>query len=201
MGAGVLCRLVPLRDDRHEGAFGTSQLSASVPGSGRRDSQHDAALSLSHRSEPSRYVLGGKYPVVPCFLLQPLTSLSAGCLFPVPLLCGFAVTPLPFRDSLTPYTVSRVLRLPPSLPPHPPPGQLYFCEPTVDAREAMCAQVQAATGAVLVPPYNHGPVIAGQGTIGLEFLEQVGAWAQGVVARCLGRASRTSVCERDIPVG
>lgn len=52
-------------------------------------------------------------------------------------------------------------------------GELYFCEPTVDAREAMCAQVQAATGAVLVPPYNHGPVIAGQGTIGLEFLEQV----------------------------
>ncbi|KAG2439507.1 hypothetical protein HXX76_004861 [Chlamydomonas incerta] len=52
-------------------------------------------------------------------------------------------------------------------------GTLYFCEPTVDAREAKCAEVAAATGATLVPPYNYGPVIAGQGTIGLEFLDQV----------------------------
>lgn len=78
------------------------------------------------------------------------------------------------------------------------PGELYFCEPTVDAREAMCAQVQAATGAVLVPPYNHGPVIAGQGTIGLEFLEQVGAWVQGAVTLYLLRVSRTQVCKRAI---
>ncbi|PNW82207.1 hypothetical protein CHLRE_06g278101v5 [Chlamydomonas reinhardtii] len=52
-------------------------------------------------------------------------------------------------------------------------GTLYFCEPTVDAREAKCAEVAATTGATLVPPYNYGPVIAGQGTIALEFLEQV----------------------------
>ncbi|KXZ52331.1 hypothetical protein GPECTOR_10g963 [Gonium pectorale] len=52
-------------------------------------------------------------------------------------------------------------------------GQLHFCEPTMEAREALCAQLQSSTGAVLVPPYNYGPVIAGQGTIALEFLEQV----------------------------
>ncbi|PSC71128.1 serine racemase [Micractinium conductrix] len=47
------------------------------------------------------------------------------------------------------------------------------CEATIDAREAACAQVQAASGAAFVPPYNHRDVIAGQGTIALEFLQQV----------------------------
>lgn len=54
------------------------------------------------------------------------------------------------------------------------------CEATIDAREAACAQVQAASGAAFVPPYNHRDVIAGQGTIALEFLQQVRAdlWLQ-----------------------
>jgi serine racemase len=53
-------------------------------------------------------------------------------------------------------------------------GKVTKCEPTIDAREAMCAEVQRETGATLIPPYNHPDVIAGQGTIALEFLEQVG---------------------------
>ncbi|KAI8469135.1 MAG: serine/threonine dehydratase [Monoraphidium minutum] len=52
-------------------------------------------------------------------------------------------------------------------------GNLVFCEPTMDAREAACRRIIAETGATLVPPYDYGPVIAGQGTIGLEFLQQV----------------------------
>lgn len=52
-------------------------------------------------------------------------------------------------------------------------GKLILCEPTVDAREAACAKVQAATGAAFIPPYNHPNVICGQGTIGIEFLDQV----------------------------
>jgi threonine dehydratase len=44
----------------------------------------------------------------------------------------------------------------------------------MDAREAMCQQVLEATGAHLIPPYNHPHVIAGQGTICKELLEQVG---------------------------
>lgn len=52
-------------------------------------------------------------------------------------------------------------------------GQVIFCEPTMDAREATCAAKQAETGATFVPPYNHGAVMSGQGTIGLEFLQQV----------------------------
>ena len=33
--------------------------------------------------------------------------------------------------------------------------------------------MQEHTGAFLIPPYNFGPVIAGQGTMALELLEQV----------------------------
>jgi threonine dehydratase len=50
-------------------------------------------------------------------------------------------------------------------------GAIRFCEPTVAAREATCAAVQAETGAVLVHPYNDWQVIAGQGTAALELLE------------------------------
>lgn len=49
----------------------------------------------------------------------------------------------------------------------------YECGPTAAEREAACADVAARTGATLVPPYNHPDVIAGQGTIMLDVLEQV----------------------------
>lgn len=51
-------------------------------------------------------------------------------------------------------------------------GIVYPCEPTVADREATADRVRAETGATLIPPYNHPDVIAGQGTIALEFLEQ-----------------------------
>lgn len=41
------------------------------------------------------------------------------------------------------------------------------------AREATAAKVAAETGAMFIPPYDYGPVMAGQGTIGLELLQQV----------------------------
>ena len=47
---------------------------------------------------------------------------------------------------------------------------LHHCEPTIAAREAACAQVQADTGAELVHPYTDPRVIAGQGTAALELL-------------------------------
>jgi threonine dehydratase/serine racemase len=51
-------------------------------------------------------------------------------------------------------------------------ARVILCEPTLAARETTTAQVQAETGAVLIPPYNHPDVMAGQGTIALELLEQ-----------------------------
>ncbi|WP_202842628.1 pyridoxal-phosphate dependent enzyme [Luteimonas saliphila] len=47
---------------------------------------------------------------------------------------------------------------------------LHRCEATIAAREAVCAQVQQASGALLVHPYTHPRVIAGQGTAALELL-------------------------------
>lgn len=52
---------------------------------------------------------------------------------------------------------------------------LHRCAPTQAAREAMCAQVQRETGATLVHPYADPRVMAGQGTIALELLQQVPA--------------------------
>jgi hypothetical protein len=52
-------------------------------------------------------------------------------------------------------------------------GRITRCAATVSDREATCARLQRETGATLIPPYDHPDVIAGQGTIGVEFLEQV----------------------------
>jgi threonine dehydratase len=51
-------------------------------------------------------------------------------------------------------------------------GHVIECEPTLAAREKTAAAVLAETGATMVPPYNHPDVIAGQGTVALELLEQ-----------------------------
>ncbi|HEV7412232.1 MAG TPA: pyridoxal-phosphate dependent enzyme [Casimicrobiaceae bacterium] len=48
-----------------------------------------------------------------------------------------------------------------------------FCAPTLEARDATCAAVQAETGALLVHPYDDWRVIAGQGTAALELLEEI----------------------------
>ena len=47
---------------------------------------------------------------------------------------------------------------------------LHRCAPTIAAREATCAQVQADTGGTIVHPYTDPRVIAGQGTAALELL-------------------------------
>src|ERR1019366_5159504 len=52
-------------------------------------------------------------------------------------------------------------------------GQVTLCAPTLAAREAAAAQIVADTGAVFIHPYDDPDVIAGQGTIALELLEQV----------------------------
>ena len=51
---------------------------------------------------------------------------------------------------------------------------LHRCAPTMAAREAMAAQVQADTGARLVHPFQDPHVIAGQGTAALELLAEAG---------------------------
>lgn len=52
-------------------------------------------------------------------------------------------------------------------------GQITFCEPTLEAREATLGQIVEETGSAVVHPYNDERVIAGQGTATLELLEEV----------------------------
>src|SRR5215469_4972352 len=52
-------------------------------------------------------------------------------------------------------------------------AHITLCEPTLAARERAAAEVIARTGATLVHPYDDLAVMAGQGTVGAELLEQV----------------------------
>jgi threonine dehydratase len=52
-------------------------------------------------------------------------------------------------------------------------GIITECEPSTSSREALFADVQAATGGNFVHPYNDPRVIAGQGTCSRELIEQV----------------------------
>jgi len=61
---------------------------------------------------------------------------------------------------------------------------LPFDRATTD-RETLGPRLAAERGAVLIPPYDHPDVIAGQGTAALELLEDAGGEV-GVLAACTG---------------
>ena len=52
-------------------------------------------------------------------------------------------------------------------------SHVVFCEPTQQAREAVCADVIARTGATLIHSFENEDVMAGQGTAAVELLEEV----------------------------
>ena len=52
-------------------------------------------------------------------------------------------------------------------------ARIVECEPTLAAREQTLERVVEETGAHVVHPYDDARIIAGQGTVGLELLEQV----------------------------
>jgi threonine dehydratase len=50
-------------------------------------------------------------------------------------------------------------------------AQIVPCDWTMQAREATLAEVVARTGAAVVPPFDSVDVVNGQGTIGLEIVQ------------------------------
>jgi threonine dehydratase len=52
-------------------------------------------------------------------------------------------------------------------------ARVVFCEPKEEARDAVCADVIAKTGATLIHSFENPEVIAGQGTAAVELLEDV----------------------------
>ena len=51
-------------------------------------------------------------------------------------------------------------------------GYVHFCQPTQQAREQGLANL-VSDGFVPIPPYDHDDIILGQGTVAVEFLDQV----------------------------
>jgi len=79
---------------------------------------------------------------------------------------------------------------------------LHRCAPSIAAREAEAARVQARTGAELVHPYADARVIAGQGTATLELLTVVQALDVVVVpVGGGGLASGTAIAAAALPPG
>jgi threonine dehydratase len=52
-------------------------------------------------------------------------------------------------------------------------GRIVFCEPNQRAREETCARIIAETGATMIHPFENEDVMAGQGTLAIELLEDV----------------------------
>jgi threonine dehydratase len=52
-------------------------------------------------------------------------------------------------------------------------GRVVLCEPTLQARETTAEAVRLETGATFVHPYDDLRVMAGQGTVALELIDQV----------------------------
>jgi threonine dehydratase/serine racemase len=72
-------------------------------------------------------------------------------------------------------------------------GKVIECAPTLAAREETATAVVAATGATLIPPYDHPDVIAGQGTAALELLDQV-ADLDAIIAPVGGGGLMAGMC-------
>lgn len=53
-------------------------------------------------------------------------------------------------------------------------GEVRFYDRWTESREAIGAEIAAERGAILVPPFDDPFIIEGQGTVGLEMLEQAG---------------------------
>lgn len=65
-------------------------------------------------------------------------------------------------------------------------GEVRLYDRWTESREAIGAQIAAERGAVLVPPFDDPFIIEGQGTSGLELLEQAGGPVDQLLCCCSG---------------
>ncbi|XP_068205459.1 uncharacterized protein [Palaemon carinicauda] len=52
-------------------------------------------------------------------------------------------------------------------------AKLVYCEPTFSSRKETCAEISEETGQIVIHPFDNYDVIAGQGTMAMELLEEV----------------------------
>ena len=65
-------------------------------------------------------------------------------------------------------------------------AELIFYDRRTESREAIADRTSAKTGATVVPSFDDPAIVAGQGTAGLEIVEQLGRAPQRIVVPCGG---------------
>ena len=71
-------------------------------------------------------------------------------------------------------------------------AEVLLYDRSTTTREALAEKLSAERGAILIPPYDHPQVVAGQGTVGKELFEQVGKL--DVLLVCCGGGGLLSGC-------
>ena len=64
--------------------------------------------------------------------------------------------------------------------------EIIFYDRRTESREAIAAKIAEETGAIVVPSFDDPAIVAGQGTVGLEIVEQLGREPRRIVVPCGG---------------
>jgi len=65
-------------------------------------------------------------------------------------------------------------------------AEIVFYDRRTESREAIAARISEATGATVVPSFDDPAIVAGQGTVGIEIMEQLGREPRRVIVPCGG---------------
>jgi threonine dehydratase len=65
-------------------------------------------------------------------------------------------------------------------------AEIIFYDRRTENREEIAAKISAETGATVVPSFDDPAIVAGQGTVGLEILEQMPVSPQRIIIPCGG---------------
>lgn len=65
-------------------------------------------------------------------------------------------------------------------------AEIIFYDRRSESREAIAARISEETGAIVVPSFDDPAIVAGQGTAGLEIVEQLGRPPKRIIVPCGG---------------
>jgi threonine dehydratase len=65
-------------------------------------------------------------------------------------------------------------------------AEIIFYDRRNESREEIAAKISSETGATVVPSFDDPAIVAGQGTVGLEFVEQLGRPPKRIAVPCGG---------------
>lgn len=65
-------------------------------------------------------------------------------------------------------------------------AEIVFYDRRTESREAIAARISEESGAVVVPSFDDPAIVAGQGTVGIDLVEQLGRQPKSIVVPCGG---------------